>query len=218
MPARVLLEVVHEHRFRDGSERDRQEHANDIAHKAAHALANGTAHKQRHNHDRWMHVNRILHEFGANERVYELLHAYGEHEREHGGNGAHEQADHGRNRAANPGTHNGNQIQNACNQAQRGSIRHAQHREPYAARHANDKALQHGSANIAAHDAREGDAQHVGLFFMILGHEPIDLAIDRGQFHKRPKRHHERKAQNDEDIRDARTEQHHAIGRLLRDR
>ena len=57
-----------------------------------------------------MHVNRILHELRSYERVHELLHAYGEREREHGGNGAHEQTDHGRNRAANPGTHDGNQV------------------------------------------------------------------------------------------------------------
>ena len=110
MPARVFLEVVHEHRFRNGCKRDRQEHANDIAHKAAHALANGAAHEQRHDHDRRMHVNRILHELRSYKRVHELLHAYGEHEREHGGNGAHEQTDHGRNRAANPGTHDRNQV------------------------------------------------------------------------------------------------------------
>lgn len=57
-----------------------------------------------------MHVNRILHELRPYERVHELLHAYSEHEREHGGNGAHEQTDYGRNRAANPGTHDGNQV------------------------------------------------------------------------------------------------------------
>ena len=53
---------------------------------------------------------------------------------------------------------------------------------------------------------------------MVIGHQSIDLAIDRGQFHKRPERHHKRKTQNDEDIRDARAKQHHAIGRLFRDR
>ena len=143
--------------------------------KAAHALATGAAHEQRHNRDRRIarysnlcmsfgpmnvYTNCCTHTVSASASMAVM--------------GLDEQCrprPQPRRQSREPTT--GIRFRYARDQAERGGIRHAQHRKPYAARRANDEALQHRGTDIAAQNARKRDAQHVGLFFMVIGH-PID--------------------------------------------
>ena len=82
--------------------------------------------------------------------------------------------------AAEPRSDNGNEVQHAGDNAERGSVGDAEQAEQDAARNADDGALQKRALDVAAHDARERDMQELGVLGAFGSDEARRLLPSRG--------------------------------------
>ncbi len=89
----------------------------------------------------------------GDEGVDELLDDNGADQRDGSGHGAGEDGHDGRERAADPGTDDGDDVHDAGDEAEHGGVGHADEAEQHAAAHADDGALEQRPLDVAAHDA-----------------------------------------------------------------
>ena len=92
-------------------------------------------------------------------------------------------------RSAEPRAHDGDDVQNAGDNAECGVIGDAGDGEQHAACSTDDAALDERSLDIAAHDARERDVQHIHGLTTGRARQSHGLATERRKLDENPKRY-----------------------------
>ena len=157
-----------------------------------------------------MDVDGRGHDARADDGVDELLDNDGRHERDHGNERRDEQPDHRCKCTAEPRADDRNDIEQACDYAQRHVVGYPEDSEADAAPEPDDRALQKRAFDITAHNARERDMEELERLFVLGPEQALELAAERGQLHENPEGNDKRKADSDERVRHARPEGDHA--------
>ena len=139
-----------------------------------------------------MDVHGVRHDLRGDEGVDELLDDHGAGQGDKGHQWAHEDGRNGRQRAAEPGADDGDDVHHAGDKAEHGGVGHADDLEQDTAAHADDGTLQKRSLDVAAHDAGEGGVEELGVLGVLGADEPARLAAHGRQLHEDPKRDDER--------------------------
>ena len=163
-----------------------------------------------------MDIHRRSHDLRGYERVHRLLDDDGAEQGDQSDPRADEHAHKRRQGSAEPRAHDGDDVQNAGDNAECGVIGDAGDGEQHAACSTDDAALDERSLDIAAHDARERDVQHIHGLAMGRACQSHGLATERRKLDEDPKRYDQGETHRYARVHHAGADGDHARGALSR--